>query len=166
MKVIRLFAFVTIVLSSQFDGLARAAPSWYVDHDNATGSIARVDLPDRVASRSFMVIFEYKRRCDPLFSYVSFRGGTLGRLLRIQPVPLGVFSVDVDGVAHTWHGAVAEYQLATEKSVGITKLMWESLLASPRYVSFLERDSVALMVPVLGLGSAVKGAADSCLRKL
>jgi hypothetical protein len=145
---------------------AQANSEWYVDTTNRTGTMVRLDQGGGSRNtQSFMVVFEYAKRCDPVFSMVRFRGSSLGSLVRHDIISPNQIRLTVDGNSHSWHGVRLEYSMATELAMGITREAWESLSRNPRSISFFD-GSVNHAVPTTGFSGALRRALDSCLQRL
>ncbi len=111
-----------------------------VDFSSFDGPIARVDIPFEPKSRSYMVIFEYKRKCEPLFAYLTTKTSSsrLGRVIQRRVVNPAVYFLTIDGVRRTWHGAVNDYQNTSEVAIGLTQQAWDSLLLGPSNIFLLK----------------------------
>jgi len=137
--------------------------TWFVE-GNQTGVLARV-YGVGYSGLEFLVAFEYVARCDPIFSMLDLRKRDLGKPLSQFALPPNQVFLVIDGVSHTWHGAEAEYQNGTEVGVGITREAWNSLLMSPKSVTFIARDGRQYSVPVKSLSAALTSGAEQCLRR-
>lgn len=142
--------------------------TWRTDFSSGEGPIARIDIPFNSGIRSYMVIFEYKRRCEPLFASLTTKTNSskLGQLVQRRAVNSGFYYLTIDGVRHTWYGGFTEYQNAIEIAIGLTQHAWDSLLLGPAHMFFIEGDAGIYNVPVRGIVSAITNASQICLRKL
>jgi hypothetical protein len=161
-----IFLFVAFLLS--INSASQTQYSWRTDFSSGEGPIARIDVPFNSSTRSYMIIFEYKRKCEPLFASLTTKtsGAMLGPLIQGRAINPGIYYLTINDVRHTWHGGFTEYQNAIEIAIGLTQQAWDSLLSGPSYMFFVEGDDGIYNVPVRGIVSAIKSASQICLRKL
>lgn len=162
------FIFFLVGLLFAANSASQHPYTWRVDFSSFEGPIARVDIPFGLNSRSYMVIFEYKRKCEPLFASLTTKisSSRLGRVIQRRAVNPAVYFLTINGVRHTWHGAVTDYQNASEVAIGLTQQAWDSLLSGPSNIFFIEGDAGIYNVPLLGIDSAIKSASQVCLSKI
>jgi hypothetical protein len=138
---------------------------WRVDQSNAIGPIARVDLATRGNSKqSILVAFEYARRCDPIISkFTVWSGSEAGGLVSRQAVPLGKIHLIINGARYSWHGAEVKYKNGREIGIGLTNEVF-SEIESGRVarMQFEDLENTVTVVPVNGMGVAVKRAFELC----
>lgn len=159
---------LSVGLIFSIDSPAQNQPIWRTDLSSPEGPIARVDISFQMSSRSYMIIFEYKRKCEPLFSSLTSKTADkkLGRLIQRKPINTGIYFLAINGVRHTWYGGFTEYQNSVEIAIGLTQQAWNSLLSGPARMFFIEGDAGIYNVPVQGLVPAIKSASQMCLSKL
>lgn len=117
--------------------LAQRNGEWYIDETNRTGILARVN-GGVFSGREFWVVFEFDRRCEPIFSSIEMKGRAFGSFLRQEGFPPQKVFLSVNGERYTWHGVYAEYSGGTEIGLGLTQAAWSALLSNPRTISFTE----------------------------
>jgi hypothetical protein len=126
--------------------------------------MARVDIRGS-SSRSFSVIFEYERNCDPIFSMFMFHGSELGVITERHALAPNRLSLRINDVYYSWHGMRALYTQSTELGVGVTREAWNALLNDPRSVAFVDTEGKVHDVPLSGMGRALRHAAEACARR-
>jgi hypothetical protein len=162
---LRLTCVVLIfVTTMNFSSYAQSRAEWYFDPRIRTAAVARVDIRDST-SRSFSVIFEYERKCDPIFSMFIFRGSELGVMTERHALPPNRLSLRINDVNYSWYGMRALYTQSTELGVGVNRDAWNALLNDPRSVAFVDAEGKAHDVPLSGMGRALRHAAEACARR-
>jgi hypothetical protein len=144
---------------------AQQTGTWYVDNSSSTGTIARVEISSRT---TFIIVFEYARRCEPIFSMIAVRvnGRGMGSLLDQKALKSGSINLKVDGSAYTWHGALAVYQRADEFAIGVTNKLYRKLINNVRSLRFIKPNGSNYDVPTKGLSQAVITATNACITRL
>jgi hypothetical protein len=142
-----------------------ASSIWRVDQSNAIGPIARVDLVTRDNSKQAMLVaFEYARRCDPIISkFTVWSGSQAEGLVSLQAVPPGKIHLIINGARYSWHGAEAKYKNAREIGVGLTNEVFAEIESGRvARLQFEDVNNIVTVVPVNGMGVAVKRALELC----
>lgn len=146
---------------------AQQRTGWYLDTSASLSPMARVDVyGPQYNTHSFAIVFETRRRCEPMFSMFVFhsRGG-IGENRNIRTVGPNHFHVTTDGTQHTWHAVIAEYTNGREIAMGITSELWDSLLEGPKSIAFSD-SSQKYAVPTSGLENALTVSMNRCLELL
>lgn len=148
---------------------AEALDEWYLNGSNV-GILAKVKS-GMFPQRNFLVVFEYLKKCEPIFSSVEPYERYLGEFLSIEPFPPELVFLTINGQRYTWHGAVTEYSGAREIGIGITQQAWNALLANPKTITFTEQSGEVFEVPIGRLPNGdiskiLRQAADLCLKQI
>jgi hypothetical protein len=161
----RLLLFILILSITPFQSYAIEKNVWYVDTSSTTGPMALVHI-GKIKSKkiSFAVIYEYERRCDPIFSMFSINANNadLGfNIFQIAVAPKN-FLLIIDGHRYTWHSAHAQYENGTELSIAITNEAFNLLAQNPRSLTFSFLSKDAYIIPTKNFSRSLIDAFKIC----
>lgn len=169
---ISIIGICTLVLSSSLlhipsIGYAQVSGQWGVDFSSRVAPMARVNIFEQGwNTRSFAIVFETSRNCDPMFSMFRFdSAGSMGELRSINPVGPNMIYVTLDGQTQTWYGVIATYSNSTEYSMLVSRELWNSLLLGPNSIQYTTSQGT-YEVPVGGLVSSLASALRRCVEIL
>lgn len=153
--------FFLFLVFTSIDGLAQRPGEWFLER-NPTGILARV-YGTGYNGVEFMVVFEPQRGCEPIFSTLILNSQSLGNPISQRPFPPNNIYISVNGLRHTWHGAVAEYVNGLEIGVGITRDAWNNLLSDPKSINFIDANGKSFNVPTTNLSRVLRQGLQQCL---
>lgn len=144
-----------------------AKASWRVDTRAIRGPIAQVALPDAGNKRrtSFLV-FEYARRCDPLFSFAEITGNRLGTPVSQAVLKDSKIGIVLNGKFHTWHAAMTKYDNGYEAGFGVTNELFLQLLVNLDSLEYVTPVGERVPLPTAGFRQAVQAALDACRKRV
>lgn len=146
--------------------LAHAQTGWHMDAKGQAGPMAQVGLPSVDGKRrAAIVVFEYARRCDPLFSIVEMSGSQLGRPLSQGVLSGSKIGIVLNGKFHTWHAAKTTYSNGYEAGFGVTNDVFALLTGQVGSLTFVSPEGELLPLPTLGLQQSLQGALDVCAKR-
>lgn len=143
-----------------------AQESWKLDTRGTTGPIAQVALTDSGRKhRTSFIVFEYARRCDPIFSFVEITGDRLGKPVSQSVLYDSEIGVVVNGEFHTWHAARTEYDNGYEAGFGITDELFTVLTGKVDSLVYVTPGGERVRIPTTGLRQAIQSAFDRCAKR-
>lgn len=169
MSVFKNLCCLIIFVMSTASVEAETRGAWYLNSSNV-GILARVKS-GMSSRREFLVVFEYLKKCEPIFASVEPYERYLGEFLSIEPFSPQLVFLTINEQRYTWHGVVTEYSGAHEIGIGITQQAWNALLANPETITFTEQSGEVFEVPVGWLPNGniskiLRQAADLCLKQI
>jgi hypothetical protein len=155
-------ALVIVVLSSA----AHAQNTWRLDTRGETGPIAQVALADSgTKRRTSFIVFEYARKCDPIFSFGEITGSSLGKPLGQAVLSGTKIGVVVNGKFYTWHSAMAKYANGYEAGFGVTNDLFGVLTGKVDTLFYVTPEGERVAMPTNGFRQAVQSAFDTCAKR-
>lgn len=143
-----------------------AESAWKLEEKSALGPIAQVTLPSNGAKhRTALVVFEYARKCDPIFSFAEISGSKLGAPIsqsRLDDSKIGVF---VNGNFHTWGSGITKYDNGFEVGFGITNQLYALLIGRVDSLVYLTPSGERVSMPTSGLNKSIQDAANICIKR-
>jgi hypothetical protein len=158
----RACTFVFVILAETCVPVSAQA-SWRIETGSETGSLAQVDLPGSGSKRrTSLLVFEYARRCDPLFSFVEINGLHFGSAVGQSVLKDSQIGIVINGEFHTWHAAITNYDNGYEAAVGITNELFAQLLLNIKSLEYVTPMGERVPLPTDGFREAVTAAANAC----
>jgi len=140
---------------------------WRVDSRGASGVIAQLVLPESgTKTQTAFIVFEYARRCDPIFSFAEITGGRLGRAVSqsvLRDSSIGIF---LNGEFHTWHAAITRYDNGYEAGFGVTNDLLFQLLVNLESLEYVTPFGERVRLPKAGFRESVLSAIDYCRKRI
>jgi hypothetical protein len=128
--------------------------------------MAQIALPDAGGKRrTSFIVFEYARRCDPIFSFAEITGSRLGKPIGQSVLNGAKIGVVVNGKFHTWHAAMTSYNNGYEAGFGITNELFEVLTGRVESLVYVKPDGERVPLPSGGFTQAVLTAFDTCAQR-
>ena len=124
-----------------------------------------VQLPDASGkSRLSMIVFEYARKCDPLFSYVEMIGRKFGTPEKQSLLPPSSIGGRVNGKYYTGRAAATIYSNGLEVGFGMPDEMAFAIAFDEiKTLSFITPAGKEMSIPTNGLRSAIDAALEVCI---
>lgn len=158
-------AVAAIAFACASSGHAQAL--WRVDSRGASGVIAQLVLPETgIKTRTAFIVFEYARRCDPIFSFAEIAGGRLGRALSQSVLRDSSIGIILNGEFHTWHAAITHYENGYEAGFGVTNDLLFRLLVNLDSLEYVTPSGDRFRLPKTGFRESVLSALDYCRKRL
>lgn len=147
---------------------AHAQNAWRMDKKGAAGPVAVVDLPTEGGNtRVAMLAYEYKRRCEPLFTYAEIKGRKFGAGEKQMALPSGHAFGNVNGTRYTGPGAISVYANAVEVGFGMPNDMTLAVtFGKVTSLSFVTPSGKEVLIPTRGLAEAAGAAFEACAQKV
>lgn len=146
--------------------VVHAQDAWRVDTRGTTGPIAQAALADSDAKRrTSFIVFEYARRCDPIFSFAEINGSRLGSPIAQSALTGTKIGVFVNGKFHTWNAAMTKYDNGYEAGFGVTNELFDLLVGKVDSLVFVKPDGERVPMPTNGFRQSVQSAFDICARR-
>jgi hypothetical protein len=158
------FAVLVVLFAvSSISAGATPSGSWRVETFGSSGPLIRFDLPNaRGKTRTVYVVFEYERRCDPLFLYGEFAGSRLGRPTSQSVLKNSSIGVVLNGYFYTWHAARTAYDNGYEAGFGITNDLVSQLLGDVRSLAYVTPTGETIPLPTTNFRSGFLSALEFC----
>lgn len=139
---------------------------WKLDTRGASGPVAQVALANAGAKkRTAFVVFEYSRRCDPIFSFAEIMGSQLGRPLGQSSLLGTKIGVMLNGKYHTWHAAITKYDNGYEAGFAVTNELFDLLVGNVDSLTFVTPDGSLVPLPTSGFTGSVQEAFAHCAKR-
>jgi hypothetical protein len=113
-----------------------------------------------------MVVFEYARRCDPIFSIIEVTGSKLGAPVSQYALRDSKIGILLNGRFYTWHAAMTKYANGYEAGFGVTNDLLLQLLIDVDTLVFVTPSGERVPLPTTGLRDAIQGAVDVCKKRV
>ena len=160
------YAFTTTALAGATT-VAHAQASWRVDSRGANGPLAQVALPDAgTKRRTAFVVFEYARRCDPIFSFAEVIGRRLGSPISQSVLNDSKIGVVLNGKFHTWHAAMTKYDNGYEAGFAVTNDLLLQFLVNLDSFEYVTPYGERVRLPTTGFRESVQSAIDYCRKRV
>lgn len=160
-------AIIVVLTLITVSAPANAQTSWRVDTKGGSGPIAQVALPDAGSKRrTAFIVFEYARRCDPIFSFAEITGTRLGVPKSQAVLRDSKIGVVLNGKFHTWHAAVVAYDNGYEAGFGVTNELLLQLLVNLDSLEYVTPAGERIRLPTVGFQQSVQSAIDFCRKRV
>lgn len=111
-------------------------------------------------------MFEYARRCDPIFSFAEIAGGRLGRALSQSVLRDSSIGIILNGEFYTWHAAITHYENGYEAGFGVTNDLLLQLLVNLDSLEYVTPSGDRFRLPKTGFRESVLSAIDYCRKRV
>lgn len=150
---------------------ANSAPAnWAINTSGPAGPLAYVRMGSSGnLHTSIFIVFEYKRQCDPIFSYMEFSspiGAPLGAPTNAYRIDNSNVGVIHNGTFYTWYTAKIHYSKGFEVGFGVTLELWKALTGPTTSLSYVREDRKQFQLPISGLREKLLQAMNYCLQRV
>lgn len=141
--------------------------SWQVNAKATAGPLAQVDLPwAEGRRRAAFIVFEYDRRCDPIFSFAEISGRELGSPITQSRLGGSKIGIVVNGTFYTWHAAQTIYDNGYEAGFGVPNDLVQKLLHRVSTLVYVTPSGARVPLPTANFTEAFREAAEVCGKRL
>lgn len=141
--------------------------AWRLNRDATAGPLAQIDLPGAAGkSRVALIVFEYARRCDPIFSFGEFAGsrpGTPKSQSRLNDSKIGVV---LNGRFYTWHAAQTIYDNGYEAGFGMPNDLVMEMLLKVTSLEYVTPSGERIALATTNLDRTFREALDHCRNRV
>lgn len=147
-----------------------AQGAWVANLSSQQGPVAMVELPaPRGEARLAMFVFEYSRKCDPLFTYSVIRGRKFGTPEKQSLLPKSNIGGTINRKLYSGNNSAAAtlYSNGFEVGFGMPDEMAMAIAFDKvSSVSFITPKGDEVILPIEGLRAAVDKAIEACVSKV
>lgn len=156
------------ILSALLTAPAFAQPPgpWQVHTNGAAGPVAQVALPDaRGKKRTALVVLEYARQCDPLFSFIEISGDRLGNPISQDVLTGSKIGIQLNGKVYTSHAAKTTYSNGFEAAMSIPNDLALQLLVNVDTLAFVAPDGERMPLPISNFSQSFQATVAACRKR-